>query len=235
MATDTLAPTIATNSDLADQRRGVDLWLRTWIALAVIVAITVVGYLIFISSSLVGINTHLQNARAAVVDVDGNTKTLPDQIDAVNENLTSIDEALKSIPGQAVAIRDNLQAVGGHGTAINDSLSSTSGQLAAVAVDLAASAPTLTKITSKLADTSQLLSSILTSTSTIDGNLEVLEGKGSSGVGRTSETVASILGALQPTRSGLDNILSGLRSVNGHLYDVCRSVAINVLHGTQPC
>ena len=235
MATDTLTPNIARDSERFDQRRGVDLWLRTWIALAIVVAITVVGYLILISSSLAGINTHLQSARAAVVDVNGNTKTLPDQISTVNGNLASIDKALQSIPSQANAIRDNLESVNSHGRVINDSLSDTSGQLAGVARDLAASAPRLNQITSKLADTSQLLGSILKSTTAIDSNLQILQGKGSAGVGTTNATVESILGALQPTRAGLHDILSALRSVDGHLYAVCRSPAINLLHGRQPC
>lgn len=235
MATDTLAPSIARNSERFDHRRGVDLWLRTWIALALVVAITVVGYLVFISSALAGINTHLQAARAAVVDVNGNTKTLPDQISAVNTNLTSIDKALKAIPSQASAIRDNLTSVKAHGIAIDSSLSDTSVQLASVAGDLADSAPTLNHITSLLTDTSHLLGAILQSTSLIGRNLQTLQGAGSSGVGRTNATVASIVHALKPTRSYLGDILSGLRSVDTHLYDVCRSLAINLLHGTQPC
>jgi len=235
MATETLTPNIARNSERFDHRRGIDLWLRTWIALGVVVALTVVGYLILISSSLAGINSHLQIARTAVVDVNGNTKTLPGQISAVNENLTSIDKALKSIPSQASAIRDNLESVKEHGLVIDGSLSDTSGQLAAVARDLADSAPRLSRITSQLTDTSGLLASILKSTGSIDSNLQILKGNGSAGVGTTSAKVVSILNALKPTRLGLDDILSGLRSVDNHLYDVCRSPAINLLHGAQRC
>lgn len=235
MATDTRTPNISRNSERFDHRRGVDLWLRTWIALGAVVAVTVVGYLILISSSLAGINSHLQTARAAVVDVNGNAKSLPDQISTVNANLTSIDKSLKEIPSQATAIQNNLASVKGHGLAIDGSLADTSSQLSAVANDLADSAPKLSEITSKLADTSELLTSILSSTTTIDGNLRVLRGTSSAGVGRTNTTVASIIGALQPTRSGLDNILSGLHSVDGHLYDICRSTTINLLHGRQPC
>jgi len=235
MATDTRTPSIARNSERYDHRRGVDLWLRTWIALGAVVAVTVVCYLILISSSLAGINSHLQAARSAVVNVNGNAKTLPDQISTVNKNLTSIDKSLKSVPSQANAIRDNLASVKGHGLSIDGSLSDTSGQLAAVANDLGDSAPKLTQITSKLADTSQLLTSILRSTSAIDSNLRILQGGSSAGVGKTNATVASIVGALQPARSGLDNILSGLHSVDGHLYDVCRSTTINLLHGRQSC
>lgn len=234
MTTDTLPSTMLRSAG-HDQRRGVDLWLRTWIALAVIVALTVIAYLIFISSSLAGINEHLQSARSAVVDVNGNTKTLPGQISTVNENLTRIDAALKPIPGQANAIRGNLDSVRTHGVAIDASLFDASGQLAGTARDLAGTAPLLNTITSQLADTSRLLGSVLQSTSAIDGNLKVLQGDGDSGVGRTHATVAAILRSLRPTDAGLDDILTGLTSVNGHLHDVCRSPAINLLHGRQAC
>ncbi len=236
MATDTrIEDILDLDSEQLSQRRGVDLWLRTWIALAVIVALTVIAYLIFISSSLAGINTHLATARDAVTDVNGNTKTLPGQIDAVNANLAKIDQSLRPIPAQAEAIRADLQSVRDHGDAINQSLASTSGHLASVAEDLSASAPLLTHITSQLTDTSQLLTSILDSTSAIDRNLVTLNSDGPAGVSRTSATVQAIVGHLQPTRAGLGNILAGLGSVNLHLQHVCESPAINVLHGRQPC
>ncbi|KRA27229.1 MULTISPECIES: hypothetical protein [unclassified Nocardioides] len=234
MATDTQT-TFALSSAGLERQRGIDLWLRTWIALGIVVAVTVIGYLIFISSSLAGINTHLQAARSAVVDVNGNTKTLPGQISTVNENLTSIDEALKPIPSHATDIRDNLASVQGHGVAIDGSLSHTNGQLAGAAKDLAVTTPLLNNITTQLSDTSQLLTSILSSTSAIDDNLLILQGDGASGVGKTDATVASIVRTLTPTGAGLDDILSGLKSVNVHLYDVCRSVPVNLLHGRQPC
>lgn len=235
MTTDALTSDFAQTSLRLDQRRGVDLWLRTWIALAIVVALTVIAYLILISSSLASINSHLRTARDAVVDVNGNTKTLPDQISAVNDNLASIDDALKPIPAQAASIRDNLRSVEGHGATINSALTSTSSQLAGAAHDLAGTAPQLSDVTSKLANTSRLLQSILSSAGTISGSLRILQGTGAAGVGRTNARVTAILGALRPTRADLGDILSGLRGVDGHLTNVCKSVAINLLHGRQPC
>gem|GEM_PF-6478542 len=239
MATDTRMPNVLETLDLdaerLDQQRGVDLWLRTWIALAVIVALTVIAYLIFISSSLASINTHLGTARDAVTDVNGNAKTLPGQIDAVNANLTQINQSLQPVPAQAEAIRADLQSVRDHGNAINQSLTGSSRNLASVAEDLGSSAPLLTHITSQLTDTSQLLTAILDATSAIDRNLITLNSNGPAGVSRTNTTVKAVVDRLQPTRAGLGNILSGLGSINVHLQRVCESPAINLLHGRQPC
>lgn len=213
----------------ANQARGVDQWLKTWIALAAIVAATVIGYLILISNSLVGINTHLKSAGADVSDVTGNTKTLPGQIDTVNSNLTAIDDALKSIPGQASEIQANLESVKGHGVSINRSLTNASGNLANTAKDLAATAPMLDEITSDLDDTSDILESVLGSTSKIKKNLIAVAGDGPSGAVRINNTVAAINQGLVPTEAGLSNILTGLGSINGHLVSACNSVLLSTL------
>ncbi len=233
--TDTLIREIAIKSEQIDHQRGVNLWLRTWVALGVIVVLTVVGYLIFISSSLAGINQHLQVASDAVTDVNGNTKTLPGQIETVNKNLTGINGSLESIPGQANDIRDNLASVSKHGTEINGSLTDTRGLLVGVASDLTASVPTLSRISSQLTNTSGLLGSILNSTSAIDTNLLMIKGNGPGGVAKVNATVGSINAGLRPTRADLGDILSGLGTINGHLTGVCKSIPINLLHGKQPC
>lgn len=224
-----------TDSEAADRERGTVVWLRTWIALGSIVIFVVIAYVLFISNSLSGINTNLQVARDAVTDVNGNTKTLPDQIDTVNENLTDINKSLKPIPGQAQSIRDNLTSISAKGKTINSSLTDTNVKLVEVAEDLTASIPQLNKISSQLTDTSSLLRSILTSTGEIDENLVDIKGSGSSGVATVNSNVKAINAALAPTKKDLGNILTGLTSINGHLTKVCRSAPINLLHGKQPC
>jgi uncharacterized phage infection (PIP) family protein YhgE len=226
--------TISYNSAQVDQRRGVDLWLRTWILLGVVVALVVIAYLILISNSLAGINAHLGSAANSVSNVYGSAKTLPDQIQTVNQNLTAIDNSLKSIPADAEKIRANLTSVKDHGVAINTSLTSSNSQLAAVASDLSSSVPLLNTTASKLVDTSGLLRSILKSTSAIDTNLVAAKGNGPAGVLRINSTVESINGGLQPSLSDLNSILAGLGSINGHLTGVCNSAAVSalrLLHG----
>jgi ABC-type transporter Mla subunit MlaD len=221
-------------TNITAQERGVDLWLKTWIALAAIVAATVVGYLILISNSLVGINTHLTAAGASVADVNGNTKTLPGQVQAVNRNLTAIDEALKSIPSQAGEIQTNLESVRGHGVAINRSLTNASGNLANTARDLHTSAPMLDEITSDLDDTSDLLTSILKSTDKIETNLVGVAGDGPAGALRINSTVVAINDGLRPTEAGLSDVLGGLGSINGHLLSACQSPVLQLL-GSGNC
>lgn len=236
--TTTLTRNIARNSAQVDQRRGVDLWLRTWILLGVVVALVVIAYLILISNSLAGINAHLGSASKNVTNVYGDAKTLPGQIATVNQNLTAIDKSLKSIPTDAEKIRANLTSVKSHGLAINKSLTSTNSELAAVATDLSTSVPLLNNTASKLADTSGLLSSILKSTSAISSNLKQVKGTGQASVFTINSTVKAINAGLQPTEADLGDILGGLTSINGHLTAVCTSTAVEalaLLHGGNSC
>lgn len=231
----TTLDTLIVTSEESDRARYKGLWLRTWVALAAIVILVVISYLVFISNSLAGINGNLQVARDAVTDVNGNTKTLPGQIDAVNSNLKGINNSLEQVPGQVGDIRTNLTSINETGTTINSSLADTSAQLDQVASDLDATVPKLTTVSGNLTDTSSLLVSILKSTTTIDNDLLAIQGRGPSGVLRVNDNVTSINSALAPTKQDLGDILAGLGVINGHLDDVCRSVPINLLHGRQPC
>lgn len=230
-----MTATVIRNSAQKDARRGVDLWLRTWIAILVVVALVVIAYLILISNSLAGINAHLGSAASSVSNVYGSAKTLPDQISTVNTNLTAIDGALKSIPADAEKIRANLASVKDHGVAINTSLTSTNSQLAAVAGDLTTSVGLLNTTASKLTNTSSMLTSILKSTGAIDSNLVAAAGNGPAGVLKINSTVAAINSGLEPSLADLGNILGNLGVINVDLTKACNSLVVTTLNLGQGC
>jgi hypothetical protein len=220
----------------SDREKYISRWLTAWASLGMIVVLVVIAYLIFISNALANINDNLAVASKSVSDVGGNTKTLPGQIGTINANLTKINDSLFGIVPQTVTVRNNLTAIESNLVPTNNSLSSTAPHLVNVASNLTATVGSLGTVTSALADTSSLLHSILHSTGDIQGNLVGIDGKDNThGVRGINTLIESVNGTLNGTESDLGNVLRTLHTINGHLYNVCRSTPINLLHGIQPC
>lgn len=219
-----------------DREHYVRRWVNTWVALGAIVVLVVIGYLVFISSSLGKINNDLGIAQDAVVNSEGNMKTLPSQLSAVNSNLKQINTSLAHVPEYATQIRSNLKAVEATSGSTSTSLADASPQLDTVSDDLTKASSTLGPVASRLTTTSTLLTQILSGTSSIDTDLKAINGSSSqAGIRGLANGVESISSSLGGAEADLRNVLGRVQSINGHLYRVCKSAPINLLHGPQPC
>jgi len=89
----------------------VSKWIKIWVAFIGVVTIVAVIYLVLIVRTLSNINGNLAVAQNAVVDVGGETKTLPKQVGNVNMSLAGIDEDVKPIQGNTQKIRMSLQSI----------------------------------------------------------------------------------------------------------------------------
>jgi hypothetical protein len=104
-------------------------WITIWAGLLALVTIVVVLFLIAIGQVLASINGHLATARDAVVDIGGETKTLPRQVDNINNSLTGIEDAVDDIFPGAVRIRDHLNSIDAKLGTVDSSVATTSGSL----------------------------------------------------------------------------------------------------------
>jgi hypothetical protein len=221
---------------LGDREHHVRRWVNTWAALGTIVVLVVIGYLVFISSALAKIDDDLGIAQDAVVDSEGNMKTLPGQLSVVNSNLRQIDKSLSRVPGYAAEIRSNLEAVESTSGSTSISLASAAPRLDTIAEDLSTASSTLRPVASGLTETSTLLAQILLGTDNIDSDLVTISGASPrAGIRGLANGVQSISSSLSGAESELGDVVGRVGSINGHLLRVCKSAPINLLHGRQPC
>ncbi len=110
----------------------VSRWIKIWVVVLAVVTLVAVIFLVAISQTLASINDNLNTARNAVVDVGGETKTLPRQVDNVNNSLKDIDDDVKPIQSGAQKIVASLRGIQGKLTNVDRSLVSTSGTLTGV-------------------------------------------------------------------------------------------------------
>ena len=90
-------------------------------------------------------------------------------------------------------------------------------------------------VSGDLADTSGLLRQVLGSAGAIATSLETLSGPSAGGLARINQALGPLGTSLAGTRDQLGNLDTTLRSVNGHLTNICESTVINLMHGRQPC
>jgi archaellum component FlaC len=218
-----------------DRRSDLRRWITTWVAVGAVVVLVTAVFLVLIGNSLVSINSNLATADRAVTDVAGHTKTLPDQIDDVNAALTKIDGALVDLPGDTEQITANLEEIRLGLRAIDVSLVDSAPRLDHVSDNLTETSDLVEPIASRLSDTSALLRQILGSTGRIHSSLVEVNGMKDSGLEGVEALVRSINDHLMRTSGDLGNILEGLTDINGHLDGICRSTAVNLLHGAQSC
>ncbi|MDQ3574572.1 MAG: hypothetical protein M3404_06575 [Actinomycetota bacterium] len=126
------APTPAAYRPGGDLGGFVSKWIKIWAALLAVVTIVVVIYLIAITQTLASINGNLATAQNAVVDVGGETKTLPRQVDSVNGSLAGIDEDVRPVQVNTQKIRGSLASIQGKLANVDRSLVDSSGVLRSV-------------------------------------------------------------------------------------------------------
>ncbi len=195
---------------MADTQSYISRWLTVWVALITVVILVVVVYLIFISNSLVSINSGLAVAQRAVSGAGGHTKTLPSQIQGINSSLGGIDQALRPIPGQGNQIVSNLTNIEGNLGNIDGSLKSTSPMLSQVA-------GTLTGVSGSLVDTSGKLGNVsgsLVSTTGLLGNTSNLLVGITNNLNGVSSSLVNTSGVLQSVLSTAGKINSTLNDAN---------------------
>ncbi len=186
----------------------VSRWIKIWAGLLAVVTLVAVIYLIAITQTLRNINGNLATAKTAVVDVGGETKTLPRQVDNVNTSLKDIDDDVKPIQAGAQRIRAHLQSIQGKLVNVDRSLVTTSG--------------TLTGVQGGAAD----IRSTLVSAQTVAGNgtnriwRQVGGSPGSFG-GR--DAVNPILDSI---RGDSQTAIRQLQSANAALDRICKALAI---------
>ncbi len=110
----------------------VSTWIKIWAGLLGVVTLVAVIYLIAITQTLRNINGNLAIAKTAVVEVGGETKTLPRQVDNVNTSLKDIDDDVKPIQFDTQRIRAHLVSIQGKLVNVDRSLVTTSGTLTGV-------------------------------------------------------------------------------------------------------
>ncbi len=230
----------------------------TWIfaTVGLLVVVVVIGFLTGIVNALDSIDRGLKEASTAVVDIDGNAKPLPGQIEDINANLRKIDGSLKPISGQAGDILSSLTSIDGSLNRIDGSLASTSSSLSNTSSSLVSTSGTLqsvagavSSISGSLANTSGSLrgtsaslrntSSSLRSTSgvlvnvrglvgSINSRLRLAETTESRGTKAIPINVGRANQVLTPINTDAKAINSGLGSVNTHLTSICQSRVLKV-------
>lgn len=223
-------------SDMRDREDYVRRWVNTWVALGGAIVAVICAYLLIISNTLADIDDNLGVAQSAVSDSEGNVKTLPDQLQAVNQNLTEINDAVGPLPGRAAEIRNDLASIKEDSGTTSASLERTAVRLSTVSQSLKGTAATLEPVAARLRETSALLATTLSSTADIEKNLQAIYGSSDrAGVRRLRRQVNSITTSIGGTGTSLAAVLALIDLVNGHLYRVCTSVPVNLLHGRQAC
>jgi len=110
----------------------VSKWIKIWVILITVVTLVAVVYLVAIVRTLSSINGNLAVAQNAVVDVGGETKTLPKQVDSVNASLGGIDEDVKPVQGNAQKIIASLASIQGKLVNVDSRLVNIDGTLKSV-------------------------------------------------------------------------------------------------------
>ena len=204
----------------ADQAQFLSRWLKVWVTLLTVVTLVVVVYLIAITNSLANINGNLAVADDAVTGAGGDVVTLPDQVERVNSSLGGIDPALKNIPAQADTIIASLTSINSKLTTVDGSLKDTDGVLKVVL-------GTGSDIRGVLVDADDPPDRL--GVQNIHRRVAFANGFGETG------WLGANPGNLSAAKADAGNILAGLIDVNKHLVGICKSTAVSLQRGAQPC
>lgn len=210
-------------------------WLSAWVGIGVVIVAVTAVFLVLIGNSLSRVNSDLAATDAAVTDVSGSTRTLPDQIERVNRSLAVIEAALRVLPEDSEQIATNLSEILQALEVVRGDLATTAPKLAGTAGNLAPSADLVASIGADLADTSTLLTRILNGTGSIHESLMAIGGKGSRGLAGVHANLSAVNDVLRAIRGELGDITATGGRVNGQLERICRSPAIALRNGPQPC
>ncbi|MDP8975091.1 MAG: hypothetical protein M3N28_01735 [Actinomycetota bacterium] len=181
----------------------VSKWIKIWVAFIGVVTIVAVIYLVAIVRTLSSINGNLAVAQNAVVDVGGETKTLPKQVDSVNTSLAGIDEDVKPIQRNTQRIIASLTSIRGK----------------------------LTNVDSRLVNIDSTLRGVLGGAGDIQRTLVAAQRIDSEGTNLIFRQVGGRAGSLQPAstvnfqldriRDDAANAIGQLQRTNGQLNRIC--------------
>ncbi|MFI5626429.1 hypothetical protein ACIA03_23420 [Nocardioides sp. NPDC051685] len=223
-------------SDLRDREDYVRRWVNTWVALGAGIVAVICAYLLIISNSLADIDDNMGVAQRAVTDSEGNLTTLPGQLHALNQNLADVSDAVEPLPGHAADIRTDLASIQQDAGTTSGSLDRTATRLTTVSKNLKGTSGTLDPVAKRLNETSALLATTLASTGDIEKNLRAIYGSSDqTGTRRLGRQINAVTTSIDGTHASLTDVLTLIDLVNGHLYGVCTSAPINLLHGRQAC
>ena len=174
----------------------VSTWIKIWAAVLAVVTLVAVIYLIAITQTLASINGNLATAKNAVVDVGGETKTLPRQVDNINNSLKDIDDDVKPIHANTVRIRDSLRSIQGK----------------------------LVNVDRSLVSTSSVLTGVLRGAGDARGSLVSAQALGSEGTNLIWRQVAQANNTLIPVERDARNAIEILEDINSSLDVICTAV-----------
>lgn len=211
-------------------------WMWTWIALGILVVVTVIGFLIGIVRSLESIDAGLFEASSAVQGIGGDAQPLPGYVQEINSNLTEIDTALQPIRGQATEINTGLTSITGSLQEIDASLKDTSvslvdtsGSLQNTSGVLVNATDSVGQIESSLVDTTNVLVTVLGQAGSIRGELAVTQVNDGQGTNSIFRNVDEANNVLDPAQADTSNIVGQLGDVNSNLDGICDSPALTLL------
>ncbi len=193
----------------------VSKWIKIWVAFIGVVTIVAVIYLVAIVRTLSSINGNLAVAQNAVVDVGGETKTLPKQVGSVNVSLAGIDEDVRPIRFNTEKIRASL-------TSIQGKLTNVDGRLVNIRDDLRSVLGDATGIQRTLVAAQRVDSE--------GTNLIFRQVGGRAGSLGEGATVNSQLPRIQGDTA---NAIESLRNTNDDLDSICRETLLVAATGFQ--
>lgn len=215
-----------------DPRRGSP---TPWTVLGTAIAVVLGVFLVLIGNSLTRIDADLRTTDTAVGGLSGRAQAMPAQLERVNRSLAVVDAALRILPQDTDRIAENLAEIVTALELVQADLASAAPRLANTAGDLEPAAVAIGRIGTNLGQASVLLERILTRTGRIDATLATIEGRGRTGLAGARARIATLNDVLRAVRGDLGDIGATGERINEHLENVCRSAAVTVRRGTQPC
>jgi methyl-accepting chemotaxis protein len=211
-------------------------WMWTWIALGILVVVTVIGFLIGIVRALESIDARLFEASSAVQGIGSDAQPLPGYVSTINSNLAEIDTALKPIRGQAndiggglASITSSLQEVDASLQDTDASLVDTSGSLQDTSGVLVNASDSVGTIESSLVDTTNVLVTVLDQAGAIRAELAETQSVNSLGTNLIWRNVDDANNVLDPAQADTSNIVGQLEGVNQNLEGICTSPVLMLL------
>lgn len=206
-----------------------------WTVLGTSIVVVLGVFLVLIVNSLTRIDSDLRTTDAAVGGLSGRTAAMPAQLERLNRSLALADAALRILPNDTDKIADNLAEIVSALELVHADLAGAAPRLANTAQDLEPAAVAIGRIGTNLGQASVLLERILARTGRIDSTVARIHGKGRTGLAGVRARIATLNDVLRAVRGDLGDIGATGERINGHLENVCRSAAVTVRRGPQPC
>lgn len=200
-------------------------WLWTWIAVALIFAVVLLGFLVGIIRSLGSVDGHLRDASAAVTTTHGNVATLPDVLEELKLTLDRIALGQARIPKAADETVTTLSSIQDLLAKLDGSLDRTQASLGPTSRSLSGTARSLSRTTSPVEGAARALVQTSRGASRIRAELAEV----AMGLARVQNVVSRTRVALRSAQArqslGTAAIPPRLRSVNRDLRGIHRNAA----------